>query len=30
MIQHTINLLTRWIELVDYERDGFEFKGAHS
>ncbi len=29
MIQHTINLDRRWTELLDYERDGYEFKGAN-
>lgn len=29
VIQSTINLDRRWIELVDYERDGYEFQGGN-
>jgi hypothetical protein len=29
MIQHTINLDRRWIELVDYVTYGYEFQGAN-
>lgn len=28
VIQTTINLERRWIELLDYERDGYEFQGG--
>lgn len=26
MIQTTVSLFIRWIELLDYERDGYEFQ----